>query len=155
MLKIFKKKPEDRLKKLSLLPTEYCHEDLTPLEISRKEAEQYNIKEKSFGYFVDNYFYNKIEICNNDTLHIETNVLTENDCEELINLYYSVLGVCNQGKSYFDDEDLVNLKRTTTAKVRNWELDYNNTSYYISVSNYSEGEDIILEIRSDITEFMP
>jgi hypothetical protein len=76
--------------------------------LTKEDIEKLNIKKKSFGYFVDNYFYDRIELCNDDSLHIETNALTEKDWEELINFFYSHLGVCNKEKGYFDDEDLVN-----------------------------------------------
>lgn len=155
MIKLFRKTPIDKLKKLSLLPTQYNHEDLTPLEITMQEKEKFNIKKKSYGYFVDNYFYNKIEISNDDSLCIETNILTEKDCEKLINLFFKELGVCNKEKGYFDSEDLINLKRKTTAKVRNWEIEHENATYHVMVSNYSEGINFILNIDVDIWCFQP
>jgi hypothetical protein len=55
--------------------------------LTKEDIEKLNIKKKSFGYFVDNYFYDRIELCNDDSLHIETNALTEKDWEELINFF--------------------------------------------------------------------
>lgn len=160
MFNLFKKSRIQKLKELNILPNQYSHDELSPVELTDDEELKFGYKKKSIGYFDDDSVYETIVLVDynkkeNRSLTLSTQLINKKEIKNNVNYYFEMLGTDEKGKEYFDRTDLDRFEKLDSNfpdfRIRNWEFQKKNINYMVDI--YVTKYDDSFELEISVNHF--